>query len=60
MAENMARIMNISEESAYSKVSKASKLRGKNVHQLSDDWDALREAEKFLQEALLSYLKRRK
>lgn len=60
MAENMARIMNISEESAYSKMSKASKLRGKNVHQLSDDWDALREAEKFLQEALLSYLKRRK
>lgn len=60
MAENMAQIMNISEESAYSNLRVISKLRGKNVHQLSDDWGALREAEKFLQEALLSYLKRRK
>jgi len=60
MAENIAHIMKISEESAYSNLRVISKLRGKNVHQLSDDWEALREAEKFLQEALLSYLKRLK
>ncbi|HII07159.1 MAG TPA: hypothetical protein HA349_07575 [Methanotrichaceae archaeon] len=58
IAENIASTMNISVESAYSNLSKASKLRGKNVHQLSDDWDDIREAEKFLQDALLSYLKR--
>lgn len=59
MAENIASTMNISVESAYSNLSKASKLRGKNVHQLSDDWEDIREVEKFLQDALLSYLKRK-
>lgn len=60
MAEKIAPIMNISVESAYSNLRNASKLRGKNVHQLSDNWKDLIEVENFLQEALLSYLKRQK
>jgi len=59
MAENIASTMDISVESAYSNLSKASKLRGKNVHQLSDDWEDIKEVEKFLQDALLSYLKQK-
>jgi len=56
MAEAIAPVMNITTEVAYTKVRTASKLRGKNVHRLSQDWKDIEDSEKFLQEALLRYI----
>jgi len=56
MAEAIAPVMNITTEAAYTKVRTASKLRGKNVHRLSQDWKDIEDSEKFLQEALLCYI----
>lgn len=60
MAETIAPVMNISIEVAYSKVRRASELRGKNVHRLSQGWKDIEDSEKFLQEALLCYIAKSK
>lgn len=56
MAEAIAPIMGISVKEAHSKVSTASKLRGKHGHGISRDAEGMEASEKFLQEALRSYL----
>lgn len=56
IAEAIAPVMSITTEVAYTKVRTASKLRGKNVHRLSQDWKDIEDSEKFLQEALLCYI----
>jgi hypothetical protein len=62
MAKAIAAIMNMSVDDVYSKVRKASELRGKQGHQLSknENWENIEASEKFLQEALLCYLKKQK
>lgn len=56
MAEALAPIIGISVEDAYSKVRIASHLRGRHVHHISRNWEAIEASEEFLQEALLCYL----
>lgn len=57
MAEAIAPLMNINTEVAYSEVRKASKMRGKSVHGLSNnDIPKMKESEAFLQKALISYI----
>lgn len=60
MADAIAPILSISVEEAYSKVRLASELRGKHGHQLGVNWKDIEASEKFLQEALRSYLKTQK
>jgi len=60
MADNIAPILSISIEEAYSKVRLASELRGKHGHQLLANWENIEASEKFLQEALLCYLRKQK
>jgi hypothetical protein len=59
MADAIAPILGISVKEAYSKVRLASELRGKHGHQLSEDWANIEASERFLQEALLCFLKAR-
>ena len=60
MAENIALVMHISTNEAESKVRKASQMRGKNLHRLSQNWKDIEDSEKFLQEALLCYITKSK
>jgi hypothetical protein len=60
MAHAIAPILGISVEEAYSKVRLASELRGKHGHQLLANWENIEASERFLQEALLSYLRKQK
>ena len=59
IATNMSSVVNIDTEQIYEKVKKASELRGKHLHQiiLEKSEDDIVISEKFLQEALISYLK---
>ena len=50
--------MGISVDDAYHRVHTASELRGKHGHQLWKNWGDIEASEKFLQEALLCYLKK--
>ena len=57
IAEAIAPLMDISIEVAYSEVQKASKIRGKSVHGLSNnDTQKMKESETFLQKALITYI----
>lgn len=58
MAEPVALAMNISEDAAYEKISNTSRIRGKHLHNLKDNWTEIEEAEKFLQEVLKKFVKR--
>lgn len=61
MADAIAPIMDINVKEAYDKVRLASELRGKHGHQLQGNLGKNIEAsERFLQEALLCYLKKQK
>jgi hypothetical protein len=60
MADAIAPILTISVKEAYTKVRLASELRGKHGHQLLENWANIEASEKFLQEALLRYLKKQK
>ena len=60
MADAIAPILSINVEEAYSKVRLASELRGKHGHQLLANWENIEASEKFLQEALLCYLRKQK
>jgi len=60
MASAIAPVMGISVEDACHKVRTASELRGKHGHQLLANWEDMEASEKFLQEALLCYLKKQK
>jgi hypothetical protein len=60
MADAIAPILSISVEEAYSKVRLASGIRGKHGHQLLANWGNIEASEKFLQEALLCYLRKQK
>lgn len=62
MAEAIAPIMGMRVDDVYRKVRTASELRGKHGHQLSrnENWENIEASEKFLQEALLCYLKKQK
>ena len=60
MADAIAPIMGINVEDAYREVRTASKLRGKHGHQVSANWKNIEAPEKFLQEALLCYLRKQK
>jgi len=62
MAKAIAPIMNVSVDDVYRKVRTASELRGKHGHQLSENehWENIEASERFLQEALLCYLKKQK
>jgi hypothetical protein len=55
ISENVASIMKISFDEAYQQVHDASENRGKNLHDLKDNWNELEKSEKFLQEALKKY-----
>lgn len=56
IAKNISILLKIPFEEAYDKIRKASKDRGKNVHEIRDDWELLKESEKFLQEVLLRFI----
>jgi len=56
IAENISCVTDISEDEVYSKIRKATSLRGKHVHKLSLNWKEIEESEKFLQTSLLCYL----
>lgn len=58
MADAIAPILSISAEEAYIRVRLASELRGKHGHQLLANWENIEASEKFLQEALLCYLRK--
>lgn len=60
MANAIAPIMGMSVDDVYRKVRTASELRGKHGHQLLENWESIEASEKFLQEALLCYLKKQK
>jgi hypothetical protein len=60
IADAIAPVMGISVKDALRKVTKASKLRGKHVHELSRDWVGMGDSERFLQEALRRYLARQR
>jgi len=62
MAKAIAPVMSMSVDDVYRKVRTASELRGKHGHQLSEseNWENIEASEKFLQEALLCYLKKQK
>jgi hypothetical protein len=52
IAEAISTILEIQKDEAYEKVRKASVLRGKNAHQLSDNWNDIQTSIQFLEEAL--------
>lgn len=56
MAEAIASVLKMDFNMAYSKVKKASEMRGKNVHSLAQSWKDIKESEAFLQKALLAYI----
>jgi len=58
IADGVAPIMGIGVDDAYCRVRTASELRGKHGHQLLENWQSIEGSEKFLQEALLCYLKK--
>ena len=60
IATEIASVMGISAEDAYSKVTKASEMRAKSGHGLSSDLSGIEASEKFCQEALRCYLTRQK
>lgn len=62
VARAIAPIMSMSVDDVYRRVRTASELRGKHGHQLSENenWANVEDSEKFLQEALLCYLKKQK
>lgn len=60
MANAIAPIMGMSVDDVYRKVRAASELRGKHGHQLLKNSENVEVSEKFLQEALLCYLKKQK
>ncbi|MGA8848950.1 MAG: hypothetical protein WB564_03900 [Dehalococcoidia bacterium] len=60
MANAIAPIMGMSVDDVYRKVRTASELRGKHGHQLLKNSENIEASEKFLQEALLCYLKKQK
>lgn len=60
MANAIAPIMDMRVDDVYHKLRTASQLRGKHGHQLLRNSENIGASEKFLQEALLCYLKRQK
>ncbi|NMC67326.1 MAG: hypothetical protein GYA61_03775 [Spirochaetales bacterium] len=56
IAKSIASLVNINEKEVHEKIRIASEARGKNVHEISDEWKVLKESEKFLQEVLLSFI----
>ena len=57
IAQSIAPIIGTSEDKAYLELTKASRLRAKNVHKLSeDDWNAMAAAIGFLERVLRCYL----
>jgi hypothetical protein len=62
MARAIAPIMSTSVDDVYRRVRTASRLRGRHGHQLSENenWENIEDSEKFLQEALLCYLRKQK
>ena len=56
IAKNISILMDVAFEVAYDKVRNASVARGKNVHEIRDNWEVLKECEKFLQEVLSTYI----
>jgi hypothetical protein len=57
IAHGIALIMGISEDEAYSELTRTSRLRAKNVHKLSeDDWNAMAASTRFLEQVLRCYL----
>lgn len=61
IAHSIAPIMGISEDEAYSELTRTSRLRAKNVHKLSeDDWNAMAASTRFLEQVLRCYLDKHK
>ena len=60
MANAIAPVMGTSADDVYRKVRTASQLRGKHGHQLLKNSENIEVSERFLQEALLCYLKKQK
>ena len=58
MAEPVALLLKISEGEAYEKIKNISRIRGKHLHNIKDNWTEIDEAEKFLQEILKQFVKR--
>jgi len=59
IAQSIAPIAGISEDEAYSELTKTSKLRAKNVHKLStDDWNTMQASIRFLEKVLRCYLEK--
>lgn len=56
IARSIASLMHRNERDVLEKIKIASKARGKNVHEISDEWEELKKSEKFLQDVLLSYI----
>lgn len=56
IANNIAILMDISPEEALIKVKKASRIRGDNVHKITNNWEKLEVTEKFLQEILNKFI----
>jgi hypothetical protein len=56
IAKSIASLMHINEKGVLEKINIASKTRGKNVHEINDEWEELKNSEKFLQDVLLSYI----
>jgi len=57
IAQSIAPIIGTSEDKAYSELTRASRLRAKNVHKLSeDDWPAMAASIRFLEQVLRCYL----
>ncbi len=58
LAESVSEKLGLEFEDTYMKVKKASRLRGKHVHNINSEWDDLIEAENFLRNILIQYMKK--
>lgn len=56
IAANISKYLPLSEEDIVRKIKQASSIRGKNVHQIRRDWSEIRESEKFLRSAIISFI----
>lgn len=57
LAKSVSETLDMDFEETHSKIKRASKLRGKHVHNIAEEWDDLVDAEKFLRNTLIQYMK---